>query len=122
MYDGICPVCLRSIRWLRRLDRNRRLEFLNARDWAAIAPRFPSLDREACLEEIHIVHPSGRTLRGFDAYRSLLWVLPWVALLAPILYFPGIPWIGRPLARAFARRRMGIRISPPGRGSGGGSS
>lgn len=112
LYDGLCPLCQKSVRWLRRLDRRRRLEFVNARERGAVARRFPSVDGAAALEEIHIVHPGGRTLRGFDAYRSLLWVLPWTAPFAPLFYLPGVAWIGRPLARALARRRMRIRVSP----------
>ncbi len=115
LYDGGCPFCLRSIRWLRHLDRYGRLEFLNARDWEPISRRFPRLDRQACLEEIHVVHPNGKILRGFDAYRSLARVLPGARLLAPLLHLPGIAQIGRPMARGFARHRMRIAFFGPGR-------
>jgi hypothetical protein len=54
---------------------------------------------------MHVVTDRGGVSAGFDAYRSVAWVLPlgWLAL--PFLYLPGMAAIGRRLYRFVASRR-----------------
>ena len=50
-YDGACPLCTREIALMRRLDRARRIEFVDVSDDGATCPR----DRTLLLARIPVV-------------------------------------------------------------------
>lgn len=106
LFDGACGLCGRTVALIRALDLLGRVELLDAwGDWARIAGRFPRLDQQACLDDMHVVTPRGRVLKGFEGYRALAAALPlgWVAL--PLLFIPGVPFAGRRMYRAVASGR-----------------
>ena len=91
---------------VRRLDVLDRIVFRDAlRDWPAIRTEFPTLSQEACLENMHVVTASGRVETGFDAYRAISWSLPLLWPIAPLLYVPLVPAVGRRVYAAVARGR-----------------
>jgi predicted DCC family thiol-disulfide oxidoreductase YuxK len=105
-FDGACGFCRRTIVVLRSLDLLNRVEFLDAvHQWPRIEEKFPHLDRDRCLIEMHACTPRGQTATGFYAYRMLAWALPvgWLAL--PFLYLPGVGWAGSAIYTAVASRR-----------------
>jgi predicted DCC family thiol-disulfide oxidoreductase YuxK len=115
LYDGGCGLCDRTVLLLARLDVLRRLRFVDVNaGWPAISARYPMLDAEACVEDMHVIvdgaeRGGGGALsvaKGFDAYRSMAWVVPaaWPAL--PLLYLPGIAPIGRRVYRYVAAHRV----------------
>jgi predicted DCC family thiol-disulfide oxidoreductase YuxK len=114
VYDAGCGLCSRTAAVLSRLDRFARLRYADVNaDWSILSAAYPSLDRNACVADMHvIVNPGGdarwgrTSIRsGFDAYRSMAWVLPlaWIAL--PILYLPGVPSLGRRIYKFTASHR-----------------
>ncbi len=106
LFDGQCGLCQGTVALIRALDLTRRVEYHDAaNNWSEIARRFPHVQQEACLQDMHLVTASGRIVTGFDAYRALAWVLPlgWIAL--PVLYLPGVRWAGRRLYAVIAARR-----------------
>ena len=106
LYDGGCGLCSGVVRRLRGLDILGRVEFLDAtRQWDQIALRYPALSQDACLLDIHIVDGGGQARTGFDAYRSLAWVLPIAWIAVPFLYIPGIPATGQRVYRYVADHR-----------------
>ncbi len=117
LYDGDCGLCEKTVAILGRLDLFRRIDFYDAmRDWARAHDRFPSLRQEDCLEEMHVVTARGNVYRGFDAYRALAWAMPATFIVAPFLYVPGVPWVGRRVYAAVAARRdrSGCPVAPSG--------
>ena len=50
--------------------------------------------------------PQGKIYGGFDAARVLAWALPAGWLFIPLLYFPGVALIGRPVYHMVARNRF----------------
>ncbi len=106
LYDGACGVCRRTVSVLRGLDVLHRLEYRDVNDWAAVRERFPGLDRDACLEVMHLVATDGQVRTGFYAYRALAWRLPATWPLLPLLYVPGVPAVGRRVYAAVAARRL----------------
>jgi predicted DCC family thiol-disulfide oxidoreductase YuxK len=106
LYDGQCPLCQRSVRLLRRLDWLGRLAYRDARHPEALPPGTPPLDPQRLLEEMHVITPGRRVLHGFRALRWLAWRLPLLWLLAPLLYIPGVPWLGQKLYLWIARNRL----------------
>jgi len=106
LYDGDCPLCNKSVRYLQRLDWLSRMRYESARDPGKIPATNPPLDPERLLEEMHLVTPDGqRVYHGFRAFRWMAWRLPLVCWLTPLLYIPGVPWLGQKAYLWVARNR-----------------
>ncbi len=106
LYDGSCGLCRATASVLRRLDVAGRLEFLDVlADWPRVQAAFPALVQEDCVRTMHVVTAGGRVERGFDAYRAISWSLPLLWPIAPLLYVPGVPSLGRKVYAAVAARR-----------------
>jgi predicted DCC family thiol-disulfide oxidoreductase YuxK len=109
LYDGECRFCQKSVRLLQRLDWFRRVHCQNCRDVPNLPPCAEPLDAARMLEEMHVVPPArDRALAGFPAVRWLLWRLPLTAPFVPLLYIPGVPWIGQKVYLKIAANRYGL--------------
>jgi len=96
LYDGLCPLCCRTVRLLACFDLFTRLEFLdfrrldlndyNRRLGLNLAPR----DLE---EEMSVIF-RGQAYRGFYGYRRIALAVPAFWPLAPWLFLPGVPSLG----------------------------
>ncbi len=123
LYDGQCPLCLKSVGLLKRLDWFGRLTYVNARDRARLPPSDAPLDPDRLLQEMHVLTPDSRRLyHGFAALRWIAWRLPLLWPVAPLLYLPGVPWLGQRLYLWVARNRFrlvpchgGVCTLPPRR-------
>ena len=119
LYDGGCGLCTGSLAVLTRLDLLDRLRFSDiATDWSRLSARYPEIDRDACLSDMHVIDQRGRVFRGFDAYRSMAWSVPLGWVLLPLLYLPGVPQLGRSMYRAVASRRTTTTCQLPGAAAG----
>jgi hypothetical protein len=74
----------------------------------------PQLSDDQLEKEMWVVTWRGEVLAGFEAWRSILRVLPLTWLPALLMHVPPIPFIGRK-AYAFvaARRPMTCKLQPP---------
>jgi predicted DCC family thiol-disulfide oxidoreductase YuxK len=107
LYDGECPLCLKSVALLRRLDWLHRLSYVNVRDRDHLPPRDPPLDPDRLLQEMHLLTPQGQgTYHGFQAFRWMAWRMPALWLLAPFLYLPGMASLGQRIYLWVARNRF----------------
>jgi predicted DCC family thiol-disulfide oxidoreductase YuxK/uncharacterized membrane protein YphA (DoxX/SURF4 family) len=109
IYDGLCPLCIRSMTILSSLDLRSRLSFVDLeREWPTAAGLAPALIQEEARHAMQVISPEGRVTRGFFAFRSLARVLPplWPAL--PLLYLPLAdrlgPWFYDLVARSRGRQ------------------
>lgn len=82
LYDPECPLCLRFKQGLEHLDK--KLNFVSARDEAVYA-QFPELNRQSCLEKVHLVTGERKILVGPEVVDHLLHTLPGVSKLAWLL-------------------------------------
>ena len=108
LYDGLCPLCCRTVRLLACFDLFTRLEFLdfrrldlsdyNRRLGLNLAPR----DLE---EEISVIF-RGQAYRGFYGYRRLALAVPAFWPLAPWLFLPGVSSLGVWVYGYVARNRL----------------
>lgn len=103
-FDGACPICVREVRFLRRLDRKRRIRFT---DIAAADFRASDYGKtmEAFMSEIHGRLPDGTWVRGVEVFRKLYTAVG----LAPMVWFTRLPIVAGLLDRAyrvFARNRL----------------
>jgi predicted DCC family thiol-disulfide oxidoreductase YuxK len=105
-YDGDCRFCVKSVQLLRRLDWQHTLRFVNSRADKAEISGLP-VDSADLLKQMHLESPDGKHLyRGFEAVRWIIWRLPLLAWLAPLLYLPGVPALGQKLYLWIARNRF----------------
>jgi predicted DCC family thiol-disulfide oxidoreductase YuxK len=109
LYDGDCPFCRRSVAILKRLDWLGKLHFQSARETDKLPPAAVPLDPARLLEEMHVLVPSrDRAYAGFAAFRWMAWRLPPLLPVAPLLYVPGVPWLGNRAYRWVAKNRFNL--------------
>ena len=104
-YDGDCPLCVREIEMLRRLDRGRgRILFT---DIAApgFSPEEVGLSYSALMERIHARLPDGRLIEGVEVFRRLYGAVGLGWLLAPTR-LPGLRGLSDWAYEKFARNRL----------------
>lgn len=114
LYDGECPFCIRSVRWLERLDWLHRLDCRPIPPPEEFSTTYPALDYSACQGELHLLLPDGRVLRGFYAFRHLARLLPLLWPLLPLLHFPGVDRVGSMVYRRVAAKRYWLLATCPG--------
>ena len=109
LYDGMCPLCQRGVRSLKRLDWLHRLHFQDCRDTAHLPPSAVPLTLKAMLTEMHVVTPDRqRAPAGFRAFRWMAWRVPVLMPFAPLLYIPGVPWLGNKVYLWVAKHRYDL--------------
>ena len=109
LYDGDCVFCCKSIELLKKLDWLRKLEYVNVRDETQPILRAPPVAGAPLLEQMHVLPAGSQTLYGgYRAIRWIAWRLPATWLIAPLLYLPGMTWLGQKLYMAVARNRFKI--------------
>ena len=70
-YDGACPLCVREIAFMRRLDSRRAIDFLDIAPADAVCP----LDRQLMLARFH-ASEDGVILSGAAAFAAMWRAIP----------------------------------------------
>ena len=71
-YDGACPLCVREIALMKRLDRRQAINFVDIADSTdAACP----IDRQILLERFH-AQESGRIVSGAEAFTAMWRAIP----------------------------------------------
>jgi predicted DCC family thiol-disulfide oxidoreductase YuxK len=108
LYDGFCPLCLRTVRLLTSFDLFTRLEFLDFRRLDLNKynqSHGRNLAPKELEEEMHVVF-RGKAYRGFDGYRRIALALPVLWPLVPWLFLPGSSALGALVYGYVARNRL----------------
>jgi predicted DCC family thiol-disulfide oxidoreductase YuxK len=91
-FDGACPLCVREIALMRRLDWRDRIIFIDLGDVATHCP----IDRQTLLSRFHALE-QGTLLSGAAAYAAMWRVIP---LLRPLgllarnrMVLRGLEWL-----------------------------
>ncbi|MBL8161609.1 MAG: DUF393 domain-containing protein [Anaerolineae bacterium] len=108
IFDGMCVLCRQTRRMVMALDWFRRVEFLDVHQWNVVESRYPNLDFETAMGQIHVVTPNGQMLGGFAGMRRLLRDLPLTFPLWLLLHLPGMDYLGNRVYRLVARHRYRI--------------
>jgi predicted DCC family thiol-disulfide oxidoreductase YuxK len=103
-YDEGCGPCTRVANLLDRLN------WLNA-IWFRPAAEYPDGTGDE-YHDIHSVRGDGRVFLGFATYQQIAWRIPLLWLVAPIMYFPPVTWLGRKAYRRIADSR-GCEVEAP---------
>ena len=107
IYDGECPVCIRTIAWIRDHSRPESFAYLPCRS-AERKERFPGMAEEVCMEAIQAVLPDGRILSGEEALPEIVARLEGIEGAADLFSLPGAEVLTRSFYRWFARNRYDI--------------
>lgn len=100
-YDGACPLCTREIALMRRLDRARRIEFIDVVQEGAACPLDPAL----LLTRLH-ARENGVMLDGAAAFAAMWRAIP---LLRPLGLIARNPLVLGALEWAYVRF---LRVRP----------
>ena len=103
-FDGACPLCVREIRFLRRMDRKDRIQFTDIASQEFRASDYQKT-MDALMSEIHGRLPDGTWVFGVEVFRRLYAA----AGLGPLVWLTRLPIIAGLLDRAygvFARNRL----------------
>ena len=71
-YDGACPLCIREIALMRRLDKLQRIAFADVTEPSTVCP----LDRNLMLARFHATTDQGETLSGAAAFAAMWREIP----------------------------------------------
>lgn len=107
IYDGECPVCRKSIEWIRSRAPEGTFEFVSLHA-GELAGRFPFLDLAACKRAAHLILPDGSVFVGEQAAREVLDRIPGYRWAARCLRLPGAEGLSRAVYRFLASRRHAI--------------
>lgn len=103
-YDGECPLCMREIRMLRRLDRRGKIVFTDI-----AAPGFDpgalGLDMGRMMDRIRGRLPDGTMIEGVEVFRRLYAAVGFGPLVA-LTRLPGISALLDASYRLFAKNRL----------------
>ncbi|TAD78586.1 MAG: DUF393 domain-containing protein [Sphingomonadales bacterium] len=95
-FDGACPLCIREIALMRRLDRRGRITFVDVA--SGVDPSCP-VDRAALLARFH-AEEDGRVVSGAAAFAAMWRAIP---LLRPLGLAARHPLVLRGLEAAYIR-------------------
>jgi len=103
-----CPTC----GGLLVVENKKKAEFLSCHS-GELSKRFPSIEKTACLQAMHLVLPDGAVLVGERAAPEILRRLRRYRWCASLFGLPGAAALSRVLYRWFARHRHRAPIVTP---------
>ena len=111
-YDGECPLCVREIALIRRLDRGRgQVDLIDLAASGFDAADF-GLDQGTIEDRIHGQWPDGRIIEGVDVFVALYGAVGLGWLAAPAKW-PGLRWLLDLAYVWFARNRLRLTGRAP---------
>ncbi|PYD75662.1 thiol-disulfide oxidoreductase DCC family protein [Novacetimonas pomaceti] len=99
-YDGGCPLCLREIALMRRLDRAKRIHFVDLTDPTQPCP----LDRQLLLDRFH-ARKGSVIYDGAAAFAAMWRAIPVLRPLGELARLPPVLWRLEAAYRGFLRVR-----------------
>lgn len=93
-YDGACGLCKKEIRLYQRLDKDRRISWIDISQSTATLEQYNIAPLDA-LYELHVIDGFGRVFTGIEAFLTLWRELAYFKYLAPIVVLPGVKQFAR---------------------------
>jgi hypothetical protein len=107
IYDGTCRHCIRSITVVAYLDWFQRVKYLDIGDWATVSKIYPQLNRLSCLGEMYVIDVrTGKSYRGFFAFRRIAWGIPPLLPVVSLFCLPGGSVVGRRFHSLLVSKRL----------------
>jgi predicted DCC family thiol-disulfide oxidoreductase YuxK len=115
-YDSGCPLCLKEIGLMRRLDKRGRIDFVDVFDERSTCP----LDRDTLLARFHALDERGELVSGAAAFAAMWRQIPWLRPLGLLARYRPVLWVLERLYRLFLKVRPGLQRLAGGAPGGGG--
>jgi len=107
LYDGACAMCRASADIVRSYDNSDKIDLLNFHD-DELRVRFPAIELDALMDELHVIDDQGNVWRGARAVNQIMRYQHGVrGMLAWLWYFPGFALIADWQYKRIARSRYG---------------
>ncbi len=107
IYDGNCPICRKTIGWIGENTKPETFEFLTCQS-ETMGARFPSIDRDTCMQAMQLVLPDGTVLPGEQALPEIFRRMEKYKAAANLFRLPGAGPFSRAFYRWFADHRYEI--------------
>lgn len=107
IYDKECPVCRKTIKWIKQNSKKGAFEMLPCQSDAA-RERYPLIERTACMNAMQLVLPDHKVFAGEKAIPEILKRLKKYSSAAELFRLPGSEIISRAFYRWFANKRYHI--------------
>lgn len=107
IYDGNCPVCQKTIAWIKSNAKKGAFEMLTCQS-KSTRERFPSIEEAVCMQAMQLILPDGTVFSGEEAMPEILKRLKKYSPAAEIFNLPGSKTLSRAFYRWFADRRYHI--------------
>ncbi len=107
IYDGACPVCSGTVKWIRENEAGDSFEMLPCQS-GDLGDRFASIRRSECMKAMHLVLPGGAVFIGEKALPEILKRLRRYRFASLLFKLPGAGILSRFVYRWFADRRYRI--------------
>jgi predicted DCC family thiol-disulfide oxidoreductase YuxK/uncharacterized membrane protein YphA (DoxX/SURF4 family) len=111
LYDGECPLCVRTVIVLESFDVLGAIRFTAMQRGGFELPAAQGIHRDVLLNDIHVVSPSGKLFKGVDAYAQVLTRIPLFFWLGWLMRIPGLKQIAGLCYRAIADSRITERCT-----------
>lgn len=109
LYDGSCPLCSREVDHYRRIDRQKRVRWVDiATDQQLLEQHNVTFD--AAMRHLHVIASDGSIVRGAYAFVEIWRVLPYYRYLARLVALPGVLPLLNSAYRRFADWRYARRL------------
>lgn len=107
IYDGVCPVCRKTVAWIRENMRKEAFVMIPCQSEEA-RTRFPSVEQAVCMQAMQLVLPDGEVLSGEKALPEIVKRLKRYSPAAALFDLPGSEILSRSFYRWFADNRYHI--------------
>ena len=107
IYDGGCPVCQKTVAWIRENMRKDAFEMIPCQSEEA-RKRFPFVEQAVCMQAMQLILPDGEVLSGEKALPEILKRLKRYSPAAALFDLPGSEILSRSFYRWFADNRYHI--------------
>lgn len=105
-YDGNCPLCIKEINHLHKLDTKNKLKLVNIHS-SSFNTQYPDLDKHTLSNRIHGLTAEGQMLTGLDV-TYLAWKQVGKGWVYAPLRWPVIRWFADHTYNWFAKHRHTI--------------
>ena len=108
LYDGACAMCRASAEIVRVYDNSNKIDLMNFHD-DELRARFPAIELDALMDELHVIDDRGNVWRGARAVNQILRYQNGIrGLVAWLWYVPGFAWIADRQYKRIARSRYDL--------------
>ncbi len=107
-FDGLCPLCRRTVLAINHFDVCGGVTFLTAQEFAAANPALRDVEPQTLLTDLYAVDAQGRVFSGVDAYARILIAVRYLAALGWLLQAPGLHELAGRYYRNIADNRLRV--------------